>query len=275
MFHAPFFVHNIRDGTVGEGRTMSVRDDLLSLVQLQAAELLLAKVEAELEKLPAARSALEGKTNAARAAVKVAKGDLEDSSMERRRLEGGLQDVEQRIEKYRDQELLVKTNEQLWAIQAEIKTVQNEIVRAEEGILEEMERADQLGIVIEARQAELQRSDEQEQKGQRELEQRQQQLDSRRAELEARVNGFSQYVPEELRERYERVKRVRLDVGVAECVAETCLACNFKLRPQLYLEVRNLETVCQCDNCSRLLFSRASLDLPSDVEVVSAAARSV
>ena len=81
------------------------------------------------------------------------------------------------------------------------------------------------------------------------------------------VDIDSPAVAAELRARYERVKARRHGVAIGEAVEGTCQACNFRLRPQLWLEVLNMETPVQCDNCQRILFARDALELPSTIKV--------
>ena len=80
-----------------------------------------------------------------------------------------------------------------------------------------------------------------------------------------RTRELRQRISEDLLHRYEDIKKVRGGVAVAEALDETCLACNFTLRPQLYVEVRNVEEVLSCENCRRILFSRQTLEIPESV----------
>ena len=134
---------------------MSFRDDLERLAYLQAAELQVREMEAKLASYPAAREACQQRVRDAEAAVSNAETEREDSQKEHRRLETELQSAEGQISKYREQELDVKTNEQLWALQAEISGQQDKVGKIEEQILEELERADSLAVAIDERKAEL------------------------------------------------------------------------------------------------------------------------
>ncbi len=237
------------------------------MASLQDAELRLGQIEAELATLPAERSARQQRIAEAKAIIEAAEAERDESLKRHRALEGELQDVEAKVDKFRETEMLVKTNTQLWAVQAEISQAQKAGGRIETKILEEMERADQMESDIGQRVTDL---DEAERVTRSEIED----IDKRQAELEVDRDGLLKDV-EELRSTldaalhalYERVKARRHGVAIGEASEGTCMACNVRLRPQLWLEVLNMEAPVQCDNCQRILFARDALELPSSIKV--------
>jgi predicted nucleic acid-binding Zn-ribbon protein len=248
---------------------MSIRDQLARLVELQVSELDLRKLEATLAEFPRERSRLESEIKAARELVATAEAEREESGKRRRALEGELQDAEARVDKYREQELQVKTNEQLWAIQAEIRGVQAEIEGIETRILEEMERADASAAAIRQATASLAETEQRVASAKADVDAREKEVlaavEKDRAEIEQLRAGVG-----DLLDAYDRVKAVRAGVGIAEIGPDgNCQACRVRLRPQLVLEANRLEEVCQCENCRRILFSRSALDLPSTLQLTA------
>ena len=55
-------------------------------------------------------------------------------------------------------------------------------------------------------------------------------------------------------ELYERIRVARPGVAVAEVRDGLCMACNVRLRPQRYNEVRSSDALMTCDNCNRILY---------------------
>ena len=53
---------------------------------------------------------------------------------------------------------------------------------------------------------------------------------------------------------YERIRTYRTGAAVAEVRDGLCTACNVRLRPQVYNEVRSNEAVLTCENCSRIVY---------------------
>ncbi len=246
---------------------MSVRDQLTRLVELQAAEIEKRRVDAEIGALPGERAALQAQVEAVRTMLTAAEADREESLKTRRSLEGELQDAEAKLEKYQEHEMLVKTNEQLWAIQGQMKGAQAQIGSIEERILEEMERADgYTGTIAEAGTVLVRVEDEVAVAG-RELDARQAERESESADAAARIEAIRADADADLLAVYDRVANVRNGVAIAEALGGTCTACNVQLRPQVSLEVHKMEATLQCDNCKRILFSRDALQLPAELQV--------
>lgn len=62
-------------------------------------------------------------------------------------------------------------------------------------------------------------------------------------------------LPANLASVYNRlVQRSRDGIAVAEVVNGSCSACFISLRPQMQLEVKRMDAVVTCENCSRILF---------------------
>jgi len=246
---------------------MSVREQLTRLVELQAAELEKRRLDAQIGTLPGERAALQARLEQARAMVSAAEADRDDSVKTRRSLEGSLQEAEAKLDKYREQEMLVKTNEQLWAIQGEMRAVQTQIGSSESQILEEMERADRCAATIAEAVAGQARTEREVSEAGRDIDARQAQLESESAAAAQRVESIRADTDAELLATYERLARVRHGVAIAEAVAGTCTACNVQLRPQRLVELHRMEQTLQCDNCKRILFSREVLQLPAELQV--------
>lgn len=246
---------------------MSVRDQLTQLTRLQDAELRVGQIEKELASLPGQRSERQLRITEAKASIAAAEAEREESLRTHRLREGELQDVEGKIDKCREREMLVRTNTQLWAVQAEINQAQKAASRVETKILEEMERADQLESEIQRRGADLQETERATQLELEGIDQRQADLEIDRARLTIEADELRITVDADLQARYERVKARRGGVAIGEVADGTCQACNVRLRPQLWLEVLNMEAPVQCDSCQRILFARDALALPSSIKV--------
>ncbi len=246
---------------------MSIREELRRLVDLQVAELRLREIDRALAALPEERAACRRRVEEAHARVAEAERRRQESQGARRQLERQLQEAETQLDRYREHELQVKTNEQLWALQEEMRQVEARIAALEEQILEEMERADALVAAVERRRAEAAEREREADEQLAALAARERALQERREQAEAQIGEMARAIDADVLARYERVKAVRSGVGVAEALDGTCLACNFRLRPQLYLEVLNMETLLQCDHCKRILFNRDALQLPAELQI--------
>ena len=150
--------------------------------------------------------------------------------------------------------MAVKTNKELWAIQAEIERANADIQRLEDRTLELMIEADDLTSSIAAARQSL--AEERTAVGdeQRRLEQErdrfQAQVERHAMDREAIVSDFSP----RLLEKFETLIRGRKGIAVSEVHDGRCRACQVRLRPQLYNDVRLNHRLIQCESCQRILY---------------------
>lgn len=240
---------------------MGIRDDLKALVLLQRNELDVVRITGELATLAARRKALQQQIAAAEAEVAQAEKDAEAARAEAKRFELDLRAAEEKVSKYKDQMHSVKTNEQLWALQEEIGHAEQAVGDIETGILEQLEMADALDAEIEQKKGELEAEKERVDAEIAEADRLEAELEAAKAEVEADIERFAAEVPADLKKKYDGIKGLRGGVGVAEALDETCLVCNTKVRPQLYVDTFNLVGVMQCENCKRIIYVAERLGL--------------
>ena len=244
---------------------MSVKADLETVVTLQNRELELGWIDRDLKRIEQEREALKGKIAAAEQGVASTEEELGSSRSEVRRLELDLQSAEEKVRKYRDQLLAVKKNEELWALQKEIDAAEDAVGDIETRILEHMEKADALEAAIGVRRGDLEEVTKGSKLANAEADRREADLKSENEVVRDSIEELRSRLPEELLRRYEGVKNLRGEIAVAQADAETCLVCNVKLRPQLYVETANLSEIVQCENCNRILYVADRIDVPGIV----------
>ena len=98
----------------------------------------MARLGAEIAALPKRVAAIEAKLADTRAQVEKAKAAIAANQADRRKQEQKIQDEQQKISKYREQSLGVKTNDQYRALLHEIEFAEKEIRTCEDRILEGM-----------------------------------------------------------------------------------------------------------------------------------------
>ena len=55
-------------------------------------------------------------------------------------------------------------------------------------------------------------------------------------------------------DRYERVRKMRKGIGVAEAVDGRCTACNMLMRLQYYQDLKRGDQILTCETCNRILY---------------------
>jgi predicted nucleic acid-binding Zn-ribbon protein len=230
-----------------------MNSDLEKLISLQAADLEIERLNEEIASLPKRVAVIEAKLAEERAAVERAKTAIKANDATRRKLEGDIQAQQQKVSKYRDQSLEVKTNEQYKALLHEIQFAEREIRAAEDKILEAMVDSETHEKELKAVEAELKPATAEIETEKTEARRRTEEDQRELAAWQEKRQGLRSAISAEPLAHYDRVRRVRKSV-IAEAREQKCSACNVMLRPQTYDEIRSNQKIIVCDSCSRILF---------------------
>jgi len=228
--------------------------ELDRLIRLQDIETRATTARQRIADAPAEIAALDAKLTAASDAVAAAKQSVVDNQNVRRTLDRDLLAIQQRLSKYKEQLMEVKTNAEYHAMQHQIEAATAEVAKVEEQVLVNMLEADDLGTRLKATEAKLKAD--------------QGALIQERARIEADAKSHAASLEESDRERaallpemsrqtlemFERVLKARQGIAVAEAAGGLCTICRVRLRPQVYNTILKNEAIVQCDHCQRILY---------------------
>jgi predicted nucleic acid-binding Zn-ribbon protein len=244
--------------------------DLEKLLELQRTDAEITRLQQEIAALPKRVAEIEAKLAGNIASVEKAKTAAKANEQNRRKYEGEIQSLQQKISKYRDQMLAVKTNDEYRALGNEIKFAEDGIRGFEDKILECMLASEDLDRDIKAAEKALavERAD---------VEREKNQARERTAEDQKAVNELTPHrselrgaVTEDVLRHYDRVMKQR-GSAVAEARDGICLACRVMLRPQVYNDVLTCEHIRYCDSCGRVLYYDLSKEPPAEAKTPAVA----
>lgn len=228
--------------------------DLERLILLQDIERRASAAARIVADAPGTLAALATTLANARAGVESAKAALAENQVARRALERDLQTAQQRLDKYKDQSMAVKTNEEFHAMQHQMAAVKADIDRLEGTILEVMMAADDLQQRLTGAEATL--------KAQTAAVAAQQAAVSAERDANAAIVTacaaerkalVAQMTPSVVA-TFDKVARQRAGIGVARAEQERCVVCQVRLRPMVYTAVKRNDSITQCDSCQRILY---------------------
>jgi predicted nucleic acid-binding Zn-ribbon protein len=231
-----------------------VLPDLQRLIELQQIESRASVASKAIAEAPGRIAALDALLQSATTALASAKQALIDTQTARRSIDNDLLSANQRLDKYKDQVMAVKTNEQLHAMQHQIKAVEQEVGQHEERVLVNMMKADEVNAEIKRAEAALKAA--------------QAKVAAERAAIESETKTHQATVSEcavardkivasmdnkGAIETFQRIAKVR-GTAVARAEGERCTICQVRLRPAVFAEVRKNDSLVQCDSCNRILY---------------------
>jgi predicted nucleic acid-binding Zn-ribbon protein len=235
--------------------------EIQNLIELQRADREILRLKDEIAALPKRMTAIEERLAGTRAGLDKAKAAVKADEASRRKYETAISDAQQKISKYRDQSLEVKTNEQYKALMHEIQFAEQDIQANEDKILELMVNAEAREKEVKAAEAELKAEMAEIEKEKVQARERTAEDEKQMAEWNTKRERARGGVDADVLRQYDRVAKYR-GTGISEVRDQKCMACQVMLRPQTYNEVRSDKRV-SCESCQRLLYYDPSHDHPA------------
>ena len=229
--------------------------DLENLLALQDADREIARLNEEVADLPKRVAAIEEQLAGTKARLEEARAAVKADEAARKKHEAGIQDLQQKISKYREQQLAVKTNDQYKALVHEIEFAQKDIQANEDRILELMEDADNKAKQVKAAEAELKAETAEIEKEKIIAHDKAAEDEKLLTEWRGKRDQLRSGVSDDLLRHYERVAKFRR-TGISEVRDSRCMECQVLLRPQMFAEVRAGNKPVMCESCQRVLFYR-------------------
>lgn len=228
--------------------------DLKLVIRLQEIDNRLAELAREIAGLPKHIAEIEKKLVSHERKLEADRAALAGNQKERKKCEGDIQLQEQKISKLKDQMLQAKTNDQYRAFQSEIDFCGNEIRKAEDRILELMGESEPLDKNVKAAEAALKSEKAEVDQEKQQARERTAVDEKAAADLKKERAALVSGVVPAVYQQYERVRKARRGIGVAEAADGRCTACQMAMRPQFFQELKRGDKVMACESCLRILY---------------------
>ena len=236
-------------------------DVIEKLLILQDRDRSLRRVEGQLAHIGPERESLQSRASKAQAALDAAKLRVNQIESERKRLELDVEAKKQLIERYSNQQLQTRKNEEYRALAHEIETCKADITKIEDREIELMEQTEAAqkevtranGELAEAKKLKVDQLDQ--------LAKREENLKKEQAELRSNREELAGAVDEGARSRYERLTRSKGENVVVGVNHGVCGGCHMKLPPQLLVACRAEAELVTCSNCGRILYYTREMNL--------------
>ncbi|MFY9724112.1 MAG: C4-type zinc ribbon domain-containing protein [Bryobacteraceae bacterium] len=235
--------------------------DLKLAIRLQEIDNSLVNLQREIAALPVHVSAIEKKLVSHERKLEADRAALAANQKERKQSESDIQVQEQKISKLKGQMLEAKTNEQYRAFQSEIEFCQTEIRKLEDRILDLMAESEPLDRNVKSAETAL-RTEKLQVEAEKGRARERTAADQKSAsELQRERAGIVSQMAATTVQKYERARKSRRGIGVAEVVDGRCTACNMALRLQYFQDLKKDDQVLSCESCQRLLYYNPPVSL--------------
>jgi predicted nucleic acid-binding Zn-ribbon protein len=228
--------------------------DLKLVIRLQDIDNRLRDLTRDIDALPKHIAEIEKKLVSHERKLEADRAALIANQKERKKCDVDIQTQDQKISKLKDQMLQAKTNEQYRAFQNEIDFCQKEIRKAEDRILELMNESEPLDKNVKAAEAALKAEKAEVEAEKTQARERTAATQKAAAELNLERTAIVAQVTPSVYKNYERIRKGRRGIAVAEALNGRCAVCNMIIRLQLFQDLKKGDQMMTCESCQRLLY---------------------
>ena len=224
------------------------------LLALQACDQEIRRLRKEMEDIPLRKQQIESRLGAHKEGLAQAEHALLAAKASIKSLEGEIEEGRRQIQKFRDQQLQIKSNDGYKALEKEIATAQTGIRKLEDQELEAMEAVEQAQAGAATRREALAKEQVRVEEELKTFQSRNTGVaDELAVKEEERKKRAAEVDPVWLA-RYERIFAKQRDAAIALVEHGTCGSCHMKLSPSQVVEARKPDTLTLCDFCGRMLY---------------------
>jgi predicted nucleic acid-binding Zn-ribbon protein len=231
-----------------------MQETIEKLLVLQDRDRKIHRVLEELARIGPERETLRAKATTTQAQHEAVKMRVKQTESDRKRLELDVEGKKTQIEKYANQQLLTRKNEEYRALTHEIETCKADITKIEDQEIALMEQAElaqkEAGRL--AREADEIQKLAEDQIAQ--LNQREENLKKELAELQRGRAELAAAVDEVVCQRYERLFKSKGENVVVGVQHGVCGGCHMKLPAQILVMCQAHSELVSCTNCGRILY---------------------
>ncbi|HEV2851435.1 MAG TPA: C4-type zinc ribbon domain-containing protein [Thermoanaerobaculia bacterium] len=237
---------------------------LQNILELQTALSGLHEAEQRLHGIPDWMRELHDEHEKRKAEIQALEASAEETAKQRRTAEGAVQDAQEKLKKYQQQINKVSTQREYGALLQEIDTVKGQITSQEEQAFSSLERHEQAQKDLAALRESFREIEERYAAEQTRWEAEKPGIAHQVADFKTRIADLKAKLPRPLVSQFERILD-RYPTGAVAPVRPIerpgqkqrewhCVACNYRVRPQVVVEIRNGNSLVQCESCKRILF---------------------
>ena len=224
------------------------------LLIIQDRDRKISKLMREAEDLPARTREIKSRLDTHRESMKAAHEDLKKNAAATKQVEVEIDSCKQKIMKFREQQLQIKSNDEYRILEREIAVVQKEIRNLEDQELALMEQAESLRKMIAEREKDLKQEEGRANQDEEVLKKRLENIQAEIHDLQVDRDSQAAGTDPTWLARYDRIFKRTADYALVPVENAACGGCHMKLPPHLVHEAKRGLAMTQCSFCSRILY---------------------
>ena len=233
----------------------NVEHKLKLLYSLQQVDSQLREVQELKGDLPSIVAGLESKTGELKAKVKELTDLMKKSKAERDSADAEIIDLGEKVEKYKSQQLQVKSNKQYDALTKEIESSEQRSTLLEKTMAELEGKMVVVKTDIETFSGQLEELQKEYDEKKKELREVNKEHEKEELKLQHERDKLLSRIEKPELDRYERIRAAKSGKAVVPIRRNACGGCFNRIPPQKMLEIRQNQKFYVCEHCGRILVS--------------------
>jgi uncharacterized protein len=187
-------------------------------------------------------------------AVAALKTRLTEAELEKRKAEGELADLKEKLRKYQGQLRSVQSSREYSAALNEIDGVEKQIRTTEDRFLELEEEIEKAQAELSEREQTLPAETEQHEERMKDWRAEQRTINEQLAGAHEEIARLEAEIPPRDRAEFRRLIEKKHGLAVAVVAHGSCSACHVKVRPAAMQILKHGREIVYCDSCKRILY---------------------
>ena len=231
-----------------------------TVVELQEALDELAEAEQRLHGVPDWMRELHDEHSAAREEIESLEQTVEEAARQRRSADGELSEAQEKLKHFQQQIGQVSTQREYGALLKEIDMVKVQIAEIEDVGLAALEERENAENALSTRRGSFQELDDRYSVELAKWEEEKPAAAERVEKLEGRISVLRERLSPGVLKQFERTLERHSDGALAAVrKAERtqmwhCDSCNYRVRPQVVVEIHSKGSIVYCESCKRILY---------------------
>ncbi len=233
----------------------TVENRLKLLYSLQLVDIDLQEIQDLKGDLPHIVHDLQARYDEMKAKLDALNAAVKESKISRERADNEIIEIAAKVEKYKGQQMNVKSNRQYDALTREIEIAQQKSIQLQKGMEGAENRLQTSRTDADALKEQLEVLGEELKERQKELKEVNKEHEKAELALNHQRQKISVRLEKEDLDRYERIARAKGGTAIVPVKRNACGGCFSRVPPQKILELRKNAQIYLCEHCGRILVS--------------------
>ncbi len=230
--------------------------ELKILVKMQECDDIIGEKEILTKQLPEELNNLKQNLETANNNLAETENALEENLKTQKLKELDIKANNEKIEKYKNQLLTIKTNKEYKALNSEVSHLENKNSETDDELIVLMEEEVNIIAQLEIDKKEQKKADDELKANEEKLRKKIEDVEKDIAEYRNKRNILAKELNPQLVRRYALLIKNKNRKAVVFSDNNACGGCGYNIRPQLIIEINEGQKIINCENCGRLLVSK-------------------